>query len=106
MTKSPLKVLFLSSQVAHFLPSELLRRGYDVRIFTPKYGTINEGQFPMKMVASGMNVPTGEVEDSGQPTELICNIKSFAEAKKGRPTTYFLENMEYFEKRANVYGYS
>ncbi|OGG19432.1 hypothetical protein A2721_02800 [Candidatus Gottesmanbacteria bacterium RIFCSPHIGHO2_01_FULL_47_48] len=118
MTKSPLKVLFLSaevspfssvgglSQVAHFLPSELLRRGYDVRIFTPKYGTINEGQFPMKMVASGMKVPTGEVEDSGQPTELICNIKSFAEAKKGRPTTYFLENMEYFEKRANVYGYS
>lgn len=131
MTKGPLKVLFISaevapfssvgglSQVSYFLPTALLKRGVDVRIFTPKYGTISEEKFPMKMVKEGLSVPTGEEIDgqgdqgnkenqgyTGKPTELICNVKIFNEKKKGTPTVYFLENQEYFEKRANVYGYS
>lgn len=118
MTKGPLKVLFVSaevapfssvgglSQVSYFLPTALLKHGVDVRIFTPKYGTINEEKYPMKMVADGLRVPTGEAAESQNPKDLICNVKIYNEKKKGAPTVYFLENMEYYEKRANVYGYS
>lgn len=93
------------SQVSYFLPRALLKMGVDVRIFTPKYGTIDETKLPTKKVIDGLHVPTGEPKDSGKPTELVCNVKVFAEAKKNIPTVYLLENMEYYEKRANVYGY-
>lgn len=113
-----LKVLFVSAevapfstegglgQVAYFLPRALLKLGVDVRIFTPKYGTINEAKFPTKMLLEGMRVPTGESENSPNAKHLVCNVKVYAETRKTEPTVYFLENMEYFEKRANVYGYS
>ena len=92
-------------QVAYFLPRALLKLGVDVRVFTPKYGTMNEEKFPTKMVVQSLRVPTGHGEND-KPNHLICNVKAFAETKKSEPTVYFLENMEYFEKRANVYGYS
>ncbi len=113
-----LKVLFVSAEVApfssvgglaqvsFFLPRALLKRGVDVRIFTPKYGQIDAGRFPTKMEIERLTVPTGEMEGTGNPTELVCNVLSFATQKKSEPTVYLLENMEYFEKRANVYGYS
>jgi len=116
--KKELKVLFVSaevapfssvgglSQVSYFLPKSLLKIGVDIRIFTPKYGTINEKKFPMKTVYNGLRVPTDEPEDSYNPKELICNIKSLTTKKKTEPVFYFLENMEYYEKRSNVYGYS
>ncbi len=112
-----MKVLFVSaevapfstvgglSQVSYFLPRALLKLGVEVRIFTPKYGTIDEKKFPLKMAVEGLRVPTGE-EDGSNPKELICNVKIFGEQKKTEPTVCFLENAEYFEKRANVYGYS
>lgn len=114
----PLKVLFVSaevapyssvgglSQVSYFLPTALLKKGIDVRIFTPKYGVIDQRRYPMSEVISGMGVPTGESDGSDKPRELICNVKLFNEKKKTVPTVYFLENMEYFEQRANVYGYN
>ena len=94
------------SQVAYFLPRALLKLGVDVRIFVPKYGTLDEKKFPTKVLISGLKIPTDEPKESSYPKELICNIKVHAETKKSEPTVYFLENMEYFEKRANVYGYS
>lgn len=94
------------AQVTYFLSKALLKKGLDVRIFTPKYGTINEEKYPMKMLVKGMRVPTGEPAESVHPSELVCNVKVFNEKKKGEPTVYFLENMEYYEQRANVYGYS
>ncbi len=118
MLNRPLKVLFVSaevapfssvgglSQVSYFLPRALLKLGVDVRIFTPKYGTINEAKFPTKMVARSIVVPTGEKEGTDKPTELVCNVKVFGEEKKAEPTVYFLENMEYYEMRANVYAYN
>lgn len=123
MLARPLKVLFVSaevapfssigglSQVSYFLPRALLKLGVDIRIFTPKYGTVIEKKFPLKMMIEGLKIPTGvgksEAEnDSEQPRELVSNIKFFAETRKGEPTVYFLENEEYYEKRANVYGYS
>jgi len=116
--KKSLKVLFVSaevapfssvgglSQVSYFLPRALLKMGVDICLFTPKYGTINEKKFPMKIVCKGLRVPTDEQEESFNPRELICNIKSLVKTKKNEPVVYFLENMEYYEKRSNVYGYS
>lgn len=108
--KKRLKVLFVSaevapfvtvgglSQVSYFLPKALYKKGVDIKVFLPKYGTIDEKRFPLKMVYEGLKVPTGDGEN------LICNVKSF-KASKWEPQVFFLENVEYYEKRANVYGY-
>jgi starch synthase len=105
MTPKNLKVLFVSAevapfstvgglaQVAYFLPRALSNAGVDVRIFTPKYALIDEKKFPMEMVHEKLGTDG-----------LISNVKVYA--RKGEPTVYFLENMEYYEKRANVYGYN
>lgn len=113
-----LKVLFVTAEVApfssagglaqvsYFLPRALMKLGMDVRIFSPKYGSIREDVYRTKMAVDNLEVPTDEPDDSPNPKTLVCNVKSYAEVKKAEPTVYFLENMEYFEKRANVYGYS
>ncbi len=118
MASKPLKVLFISAEVApfsqvgglaqvsYFLPRALKRTGVDVRIFSPKYGSINNKLLQTDNLVQGLKVPTGEDEKSQHPKELICNIKVLKTPKKDDPIIYFLENMEYYEKRANVYGYS
>jgi len=105
-----LKVLFVSaevapfvtvgglSQVSYFLPRALLKKGVDIKVFLPKYGKIDEKKFPLKTVTEALRVPAGD------GSNLICNVKSF-KASKREPEMFFLENMEYYEKRANVYGY-
>lgn len=121
MTSKPkdnLKVLFVSaevapfssigglSQVAYFLSKSLLGMGVDIRLFSPKYGTIDEKKFILEKVVEGLKVPTDEPEESNYPKELICNIKVLKNPKGNEPIIYFLENMEYYERRSNVYGYS
>lgn len=95
------------SQVAYFLPKALLKKhNVDIRIFSPKYGIINEKQFPTRRLIEGLKVPTGEAKDSPQPQEFICNICTPIHSAKEDPKVYFLENMEYYENRANVYNYA
>lgn len=88
------------SSVIAYLSKALLKRGHDIRVFLPKFGSIDENVFNLKMVYEGLKVPT---DDEDTPY-LICNVKSTDEPNG--VTTYFLENQEYYEKRANVYGYS
>ncbi len=90
------------SRVLGYLSRELLGLGVDVRIFMPKFGQIDEGQYHMEVVFEGLEVPTGA--DGGEGEPLICNVKQHQ--IPGGAIVYFLENMEYYEKRANVYGYS
>jgi len=90
------------SRVGAYLAKELVELGNDVRLFMPKYGFINEEEYPMEMLVEGLKVYT-DAEGDG-PKELICNVKTHLGEDGVR--TYFLENMEYYEKRANVYGYS
>ncbi|MDD5145976.1 MAG: glycogen/starch synthase [Candidatus Pacebacteria bacterium] len=111
--KKPLKVLFVSAEVSPYvmvgglgqvmksLPAALRRSGVDARVFMPKYASIDEKKYPMEMIYEGLKVPT----DDPEKKELICNVKKYTPAEPQAPT-YFLENMEYYEKRANVYGYS
>jgi starch synthase len=88
------------SQVVAYLSRQLMLRGHDVRVFMPKFGLIEEEKYKLKTVIEGLAVPTGDADTP----ELICNVK-LGHGKYKVPT-YFLENMEYYEKRANVYGYS
>ncbi|MBD3208683.1 MAG: glycogen synthase, partial [Candidatus Nealsonbacteria bacterium] len=108
-----LKILFVGSEAAPFakagglgdvmysLPLAIKRAGHDARIMIPRYGTIDPEEYDLKMKLSGLKVPT----DQPAPyPNLICNVKEYT-GNKSVPA-YFLENMEYYEKRANVYGYS
>ncbi|MEK7611991.1 MAG: glycogen/starch synthase [Patescibacteria group bacterium] len=91
------------------LPRELVRLGHDARVMIPRYGGIDVEKFPTEMEVEGLAVPTGSDGSNAQePQELICNVRKFvAESGLGSPvTTYFLENLEYYEKRSNIYGYS
>jgi len=108
---TPLKILIVGAEAAPYatvggfssvlayLSRELKASGHDVRLFIPKFGFIDEKEHKIKMLKEGLRVPT---DDENTP-ELICNIK-YAEDAHG-VTTYFLENKEYYEKRANVYSY-
>lgn len=108
-----LKILFVASEAAPFakagglgdimysLPLALKNLGHDARIMIPRYGTIDTKKYSLKMEIKGLRVPT----DQPKPYPyLICNVKKYL-GRMAVPA-YFLENREYYEKRANVYGYS
>ena len=113
-----LKILFIAAEAAPFasvgglasvmysLPKALSRLGHDARVFMPRYVFIDSDKNNLKMEKRGLQVPTGS--ENNDPKHLICNVKRFDETKdpKSPVTTYFLENQEYFELRANVYGYN
>ncbi|KPK78830.1 MAG: hypothetical protein AMJ89_00120 [candidate division Zixibacteria bacterium SM23_73] len=112
--KKPLKVLFVVAEIYPYatmgglgmvvssLAKSLKKLGVDIRIFTPKYGSIDEEKYKMEMALEGLKVPTDDKENK---RNLICNIKKHFLPQSTIPV-YFLENMEYYEKRSNVYGYS
>ena len=92
------------SSVISYLSKALNNQGHDIRIFIPKFGSIDEKKYPLEVVYKGLKVPTGYKKEDSKPTHLICNIKKYSD--ESGVTYYFLENMEYYEKRSNVYGYS
>lgn len=87
------------ASVVNSLANSFNNLGHDARIFIPKFGFIDEDLYKTRLVVEGLKVPTG---DPGNPY-LICNVK---EHEKDGVITYFLENKEYYELRANVYGYT
>ncbi len=91
------------SRVISALSRSLVNLGHDARVFMPKFGSIDEDKYDLEMVLEGLEVPTG-VDEGDNRRYLICNVKKHR--VPGGPLVYFLENMEYYEKRANVYGYS
>ncbi|MEN9407504.1 MAG: hypothetical protein RLZZ455_720 [Candidatus Parcubacteria bacterium] len=101
------------SQVMYFLPRALQHMKHDVRIFTPKYGTIDaknvDEKWKFAKIYEGLKVPLDSTKQKTIIGEdkidyLICNVKYF-HAKESDPDIYFLENREYYELRANVFGY-
>ncbi|MBM4401915.1 MAG: glycogen synthase [Candidatus Cloacimonetes bacterium] len=111
-TMTPLKILIVGPEVSPYanvggvsrvlahLAKALVKKGHDARVFMPKFGLIDEEKYELKMVYEGLKVPTG---DEKKP-ELVCNVKMHQAA--GHAPVYFLENQEYYELRANVYGYN
>ena len=90
------------ARVLTYLSKALMELGVDVRVFMPKFGFIDEKEYKTEMVYKNLAVPTGHVKNG--PKDLVCNVK--VSKIKNHAPTYFLENMEYYEKRTNVYGYS
>lgn len=113
-----MNILFLAAEVApfvsvgglsqfmYFLPKELRKLGHDVRVFTPKYGAMDEttieGNWKLHMEYPELMVPIDN--DNEVSKSIICNVKGYRD-KQSRLHAYFLENREYYELRANVYGY-
>ncbi|MFA5776768.1 MAG: glycogen/starch synthase [Patescibacteria group bacterium] len=87
------------ASVVRSLATSLNNLGHDARILIPKFGFIDENLYETRLVLEGLQVPT---DDPDNP-HLICNVK---EHEMDGVITYFLENMEYYELRANVYGYT
>lgn len=93
------------SQVLYFLPRALRRRGQDVRIFTAKYGQMKNDKFKLTPVFKNLEVPVFHDITKKKSAKKFIDCKVSLYQKNGQPVTYFLENREYFELRANVYAY-
>lgn len=102
---SPYSTVGGLSAVISYLSKALVNKGHNVKVFMPKYSTIDEQKYNIKILYKGLKVPTGyPKEERKHPLSLTCNIK-YTEINDNL-TVYFLENMEYYEKRSNVYAYS
>lgn len=102
------RILFVSQEIFPFLPkSEIAsnaRRlpqttqdaGKEIRVFTPKFGCINERRHQLHEVIrlSGMNII---IDDNDHP--LIIKVASIPSA---RIQVYFIDNEEYFKRKNNV----
>lgn len=79
------------------IPKAMSEKGADVRIFMPRFGTINERRYQLHEVIrlSGMNLI---INDMDQP--LIIKVASIPGE---RIQVYFIDNEEYF-KRKSVYS--
>src|SRR3989338_6031866 len=110
-----LKILFVASEAApfvkvgglgevmHSLPRALRNLGHDARVFVPKYATIDMEKFPMKSEIADIKMESGDKDPNGL---LVSNVlRHDGHDGHDGAINYFLENMEYYEKRANVYGY-
>ncbi|MDO5656495.1 MAG: glycogen/starch synthase [Flavobacteriaceae bacterium] len=82
------------SEAALDLPKLMHSKGNDVRIFMPRFGTINERRHQLHEVIrlSGMNMI---VNDMDQP--LIIKVASLPNE---RLQVYFIDNDEYFKRKA------
>jgi len=117
--KHKTKVLFVASEAAPFvkagglgevmysLPRALGKIGYEARVMIPRYAGIDTKKFHLVDEIKGLDVPT-DTTSQEQPSTLVCNVKRYdsGDSDDAPVTTYFLENMEYYEQRANVYGYA
>jgi starch synthase len=102
------KILFVSQEIYPFLPktelSNTARRlaqgiqesGKEIRVFTPRYGNINERRHQLHEVIrlSGMNLV---IDDTDHP--LIIKVASISSA---RMQVYFIDNEEFFKRKNTV----
>jgi len=100
------RILYVSSEVVPYLPENELslmsfenakeahRKGVQTRIFMPRYGLINERRHQLHEVIrlSGMNLV---INDMDMP--LIIKVASIP---KERMQVYFIDNDEYFKRKA------
>ena len=100
------KVLFVSqeitpflelteiSKIARHLPQGIQEKGKEIRTFMPRFGIINERRNQLHEVIrlSGMNMVINDVDHP-----LIIKVASIPSA---RMQVYFIDNEEYFSRKA------
>jgi starch synthase len=81
------------AEVSRKLPQYMNENGKEVRIFTPRFGIVNERRHQLHEVIrlSGMNLI---INDMDQP--LIIKVASIPQA---RMQVYFIDNEEYFKRK-------
>jgi starch synthase len=84
------------SKIGRNLPQGIQERGKEIRTFMPKYGCINERRHQLHEVIrlSGMNLI---IDDNDHP--LIIKVASIQPA---RMQVYFIDNEEFFQRKATV----
>jgi starch synthase len=88
-------------EVLAALPDALRKQALDVRVFLPKYLGISRKKFKLTPLLKGLRLGN----PSSDPHHLtVANV--LTHVRRDGAVTYFLENMEFYEKRANVYGYA
>jgi starch synthase len=85
------------ANVGRFLPQSIQENGKEVRLFMPKFGGVNERKNQLHEVIrlSGMNLI---IDDSDH--QLIIKVASIQSA---RMQVYFIDNEDYFQRKANVF---
>ena len=106
------KILFVSPEAAPFaragglgevmnsLPTALKKIGCDARVMLPKYASIDAEKYQFSKEAENMNLFPKDPKGL-----FVCNVLKYENKEEERPITYFLENQEFYEKSANIYGY-
>ncbi len=81
------------AMVGRYLPQAIQEAGYEIRMFTPRFGCINERRNQLHEVLrlSGMNIV---INESDHP--LIIKVSSIQAA---RMQIYFIDNEEFFHKK-------
>ncbi|GAK92275.1 similar to glycogen synthase [Nonlabens ulvanivorans] len=82
--------------MSYFSPKMVNDRGGQIRIFTPRFGNINERRHQLHEVIrlSGMNLI---INDLDMP--LIIKVASIP---KERMQVYFIDNEDYFKRKATL----
>ncbi len=85
-----------ASSMSYFAPKMVNDRGGQIRIFMPRFGNINERRHQLHEVIrlSGMNMV---INDLDMP--LIIKVASIP---KERMQVYFIDNDEYFKRKATL----
>jgi len=81
-------------KISRFLPQGIQERGREIRTFMPRFGSVNERRNQLHEVIrlSGMNLI---IDESDHP--LIIKVASIQAA---RMQVYFIDNEEYFQRKA------
>lgn len=106
MSPAPLKILFISAEAAPYvkvggladvagaLPQALRDLGHDVRLFVPRYGSIDPVRWQLQKIIDRLPTPMD------WRTREECQILATPDGK-----ALFVENQHFFGSRFDVYGH-
>lgn len=103
------RILYISQEIHPYLPENDISRaslalpkkmnelGHQVRVFMPRFGVINERRHQLHEVIrlSGINIVVNDID-----MPLIIKVASVPQA---RMQVYFIDNDDYFKRKATIY---
>lgn len=104
------RILYISQEIHPYLPENEISKtslalpkrmnelGHEVRVFMPRFGVINERRHQLHEVIrlSGINIVVNDID-----MPLIIKVASVPQA---RMQVYFIDNDDYFKRKATVYN--